>query len=232
MRIHYHGHSCFEIEGKSGRILIDPFLQGNPGAQVKPEDFTKLDAILVSHGHSDHLGDAVEIAKQSKALIISVFELCTYCQGQGAKAHPLHIGGKYSFPFGVVKLTPAFHGSGIVNPEGGHLIYGGLACGFLVQMDGKCLYHAGDTALFGDMELIGKNTPLDAALIPIGDNFTMGIEDAIQAAKLLKSKVVIPMHYDTFPLIAQDTGEFEKQLHRDVPDSKAQIMKPGDVFEL
>ena len=232
MRIHYHGHSCFEIEGKSGKILIDPFLKGNPVAKIKPESFTKLDGILVSHGHSDHFGDAIQIAKQTNAVIISVFELAVYCQNQGAKAHTLHIGGKYRFPFGTVKLTPAIHGSGIVNPDGGNFIYGGLACGFLIQMDGKSLYHAGDTALFSDMELIGRGSNIDLAMIPIGDNFTMGFEDAVQAVQLLRPKAVIPMHYNTFPIIAQNPDDFTGLIQRSAPAVQAHVLKPGEVFEL
>lgn len=232
VRIYFHGHSCFEIEGEAGRILIDPYLKVNASAKAKPAGFTQLDAILVSHGHNDHFGDAVLIAKKTGATIIGVDELAKYCQKQGAKAHAMHIGGKYRFPFGVVKLTPAFHGSGIVDPEGGNLIYGGLPCGFLIQMDGKNLYHAGDTALFGDMALIGRNPPLDVAMLPIGDNFGMGIEDAAQAAQLLRAKEVIPMHYNTFPLIAQDVGEFEKLLQQKAPDSRPKALKPGEMFEL
>ncbi|SPF39003.1 conserved hypothetical protein [Candidatus Desulfosporosinus infrequens] len=232
MRICFHGHACFEIAGEAGRILIDPFLTGNPSATVKPEDFTWLDAILVTHGHRDHLGDAIQLSRQTGAPIIAVFELAAYCQSQGAKTHAMHIGGKHLFPFGWVKLTNALHGSGIENPEGGNMIYVGPSCGFLLKIEEKWLYHAGDTGLFGDMELIGIRHPLEVAMLPIGDNFGMGVEEAVHASQFLRPKVVIPMHYNTFPLIAQDGGEFLHLLQRRAPESQGKVLKPGETFEV
>jgi len=230
MNIHFHGHSCFEIEGKAGRLIIDPFLTGNPSTTAKPEDFTQLDGILVTHGHSDHLGDAIQLSKQTGAPIIAVFELAAYCQSQGANTHGMHIGGKCKFPFGWVKLTQALHGSGVENPEGGDMIYVGPPCGFLIQIEEKWLYHAGDTGLFGDMELIGRRYPVAVAMLPIGDNFGMGIEEAVQASQLLRPKVVIPMHYNTFPRIVQDVADFEHLLQRRAPESKARVLRPGEMF--
>jgi L-ascorbate metabolism protein UlaG (beta-lactamase superfamily) len=232
MRIYFHGHSCFEIQGNAGRILIDPFLTGNPCTSAKPEDFTQLNAILVTHGHHDHLGDAIQLSKQTGAPIVAVYELAYYCQSLGAQTHAMHLGGKYQFPFGWVKLTQALHGSGIEKPEGGNLIYGGPPCGFLIQIEEKWLYHAGDTGLFGDMELIGRRYPLAVAMLPIGDNFVMGVEEAVHASQLLRPKIVIPMHYNTFPNIAQDVGEFERLLQRRAPESQLRALKPGEIFEV
>lgn len=232
MHIRFHGHACFEIESKEGRILIDPFLRGNPSTTTKPEDFTHLDAILVTHGHHDHLGDAVWLSKKTGAPIIAVFELASYCQSQGAETHAMHLGGKHLFPFGWVKLTLALHGSGIESTEGGPMIYGGPPCGFLIQIEGKWLYHAGDTGLFGDMELIGMRHPIEVAMLPIGDNFGMGVEEAVHASQLLRPKVVIPMHYNTFPLINQDAGEFLRLLQRRVPETQGKVLKAGESFEL
>jgi len=232
VRIRFHGHACFEIKGKEGTVLIDPFLSANPMAVVKPEEFTELSGILVTHGHADHLGDALKLASQTGAKIIANAELSTYCKNHGAKTHAMHIGGKFRFSFGTVKLTQAFHGSGIENQDKGIMEDGGLACGFLLQIDGSWIYHAGDTGLFGDMELIGRRHSLLAALLPIGDNFTMGPDDAVYAAQLVRAKTIIPMHYNTFPLIQQDAGEFLNLLKRKAPESKGIILKPGEWLEL
>ncbi len=223
MKLTYQGHSCFTIEGKSGKIIIDPFLKGNPTAKIKPED-VKVDAILVTHGHSDHLGDAVEISQRNKAPVIGPFELVQYCISKGATGHPMHIGGSHTFPFGRVKLTIAHHGS---TTEIGAV---GNPCGFLVTVEGKTIYHAGDTGFFSDMKLIGETSSIDCALLPIGDNFTMGVEDAVRAVGFLKPKTVIPMHYNTFDLIKQDPEGFKKGLAGE--PVTVRILKPGESLSL
>lgn len=231
MKVKFHGHACFEIESVEGTIMIDPFLKNNPKAKITPDDIKKLDAILISHGHSDHFGDAIELAKKTGAIIISNFEIGCYAEMVDVTVHQMHIGGKYRFPFGTIKLTPAFHGSGIPNGDGTFL-YGGLACGFIVQMEGKTFYHAGDTGLFGDMELIGRQYELELAMLPIGDNYTMGPEDAWIAARMIRPKYVIPMHFNTFPAIEQDGKLFIETLHRIIPESKGILLEPGEDLEL
>ena len=179
VRITYHSHACFGIDAGGTRLLIDPFLTGNPLADIGADEVA-ADYILVSHGHGDHVGDTVAIAQRTGATTISNFEIQGWLEGQGVESsHPLHIGGGFDFPFGRVKLTIAHHGSML--PDGS---YGGNPAGFLLTLEGKKIYHACDTGLFYDMKLIGEGG-LDLAILPIGDNFTMGPDDALQAVKLL-----------------------------------------------
>jgi L-ascorbate metabolism protein UlaG (beta-lactamase superfamily) len=219
----YLGHSAFLVEGANGRIVIDPFLTGNPTASASPEEI-EVDHVLLTHGHGDHIGDSVAIATANDATIVAPFELANYCSQQGARVHPMHIGGAYQFPFGRVKLTIAHHGSAA--PDG---TYTGNPCGFLVTMDGRTLYHPGDTGLFLDMKLIGEMNAIDVALLPIGDNFTMGIEDAVKATEFLQPGVVIPMHYKTFDVIDVEPQEFVERVT--AAGFTARLLGPGDSYE-
>jgi hypothetical protein len=197
IQITYYGHACFEIVCNGKSMLFDPFIRGNELA--KDVDISKIypDYIFITHAHSDHTADAVEIAKQSNATIVGMFEVCSYLQNQGApKIHPMNIGGSWVFEEIEIKMTPAIHSSSFQDGT-----YGGVAGGFTLKTKEHHIYYAGDTALFSDMSLIGKKHTLDLAILPIGGNFTMDYNDAMEAAKLLNVNKVIGVHYDTFGLI-------------------------------
>ncbi|OCT12025.1 metal-dependent hydrolase [Paenibacillus pectinilyticus] len=229
MNIIFHGQSCVEIQLKEHTLIIDPFLTHNPQATVKEEDI-KADYILVTHGHDDHVGDTLPIAKRNDATVIAPNDLSRYLGFQGAKTHGMGIGGAFEFPFGKVKMTLALHDSSY-NPHGTEEnIYTGMASGFLITVEGKTIYHAGDTGLFSDMQLIGKLNKIDLAFLPIGDNFTMGPEDAVIAAQYLQAKTVVPMHYNTFPVIKQDPNAFVASLAAE--GITGLVMAPGQNIEL
>ncbi len=232
VKIIFHGHSCFEFHGKHGKIIVDPFLEGNPLATVNPTNIKEISAILLTHGHGDHLGDTIEIAKNNNAQVIAPYELASYLGMKGLDYHPMHIGGSHRFNWGWVKLTQALHGSGLV--EENNIQYLGNPCGFLLEIDKLIIYHAGDTGLFGDMKILRDmlyGRAIDVALLPIGDNFVMGPEDALTSVKWIQPKVVIPMHYNTFPLIEQDANKFKRDVEKDT-SSEVIIMEPGEVFEI
>lgn len=225
MKLRYFSHSAFQLTTNSGvSILIDPFISGNPTSPVKAEDI-KADYIILTHAHGDHLGDAFSIADRCKVTFICVNELAEYCQSKGYNAHNMHIGGSYNFDFGRVKFTIAHHGS--LTPDN---YYAGEPAGVIISADGKNVYHTGDTGLFYDMKLIGEMTPIDYMLLPIGDNFTMGITDAVKAAELTSPKVAIPMHYNTFPVIEADPNEFKEKV--EAKGITSRVLNFGEEIEL
>lgn len=226
MKVSYHGHSIVKVETNGKTILFDPFINGNSQTDLKVEE-EKPDYIILTHGHNDHVGDTVQIAKQSGAVVIANNEIADYLSWQGLNTHPMHIGGSFEFEFGKVKLTPAFHGSALVT-ENQEIIYLGMPTGVLLMVEGKTIYHAGDTGLFSDMKLIGELHPIDLAFLPIGDNFTMGPQDAAIAAKFLNAKTVVPIHYNTFPLIRKDPNQFIDLLEK----KNGKVMSAGEFIEL
>lgn len=215
----YLGHACWLLTQDSTSILFDPYLTDNPWKIAKPEEIN-CNYLLVSHQHGDHSQDAEAIAVRNDATIISTAEIANFYGAKKIKTHAMHLGGKHRFDFGYVRITPAFHGSGIA---------GGHACGFIVNFFGTTLYFAGDTALFGDMAILGRLEKIDYAFLPIGDNYTMGPDDAIEAASMLQAKTIIPMHYNTWPVIQQDPEKFKLQTEQKL-NAKVQIIKPGETF--
>lgn len=224
MKIKYHGHSFVQIITNEHSILIDPFVSGNPATKTKVEDL-KCDYIILTHGHGDHISDAISTAKKNDAMIITSFEIANYAEKHNIKAHPLGIGGGYNFPFGRVKLTIAHHSSSF--PDGS---YAGNPAGVIITMDGKTIYHAGDTALFYDMKLIGEMNKIDIAFLPIGDNFTMGIDDAVKAAEFINAKITVPIHYSTFDIIKANPEDFKKKVES--IGKKCQIIGIAESIEI
>ncbi|MGC8904141.1 metal-dependent hydrolase [Thermus sp.] len=222
VEVRYLGHSAVLLTDGKTRIVIDPFLTGNPMAALGVGE-VQADLILVTHAHGDHFGDSVALSKKG-GVVVSTFEIATYAEKHGAKSVPMNLGGTYRFEGGWLKWVPAWHSSSF--PDG---TYGGMPMGVVVELSGKRIYHAGDTALFSDMRLIGE-LGLDLALLPIGDHFTMGLEDALKALDLLRPKRVVPIHYNTFPPIRQDGEAFAQRAKEKGAEGHA--LKPGEVLRL
>jgi L-ascorbate metabolism protein UlaG (beta-lactamase superfamily) len=226
MKITYYGHSCFAVETKGRKILFDPFISPNPLAGHINIEKIEADYILVSHGHEDHLADAIRIANQTGALVVSNWEIVQWLNKQGVdNTHPMNIGGHKIFDFGKVKCVNAVHSSSL--PDGS---YGGNPMGFLIETGNKSLYYSGDTALTYDMKLIGDYKKMNIALLPIGNNFTMGIDNAVIAADFIKCDTIIGLHYDTFGYIKIDRQEAVEKF---AAAGKELLLLPiGDSFDI
>lgn len=221
----WYGHATHGLKIGDHRLVIDPYFSGNPSASQTAEEIS-VDFILITHGHGDHVGDTLEIAKRCNSLCISNSEICTWLRKKKVNTHAMQIGGGHKFPFGYLKMTQAFHGSSLPDDS-----YGGNPGGFLLTTpDNKKIYFAGDTGLFGDMSLIGDEG-LDLAVLPIGDNYTMGPDDALLAVKLLRPKKVIPSHYNTWKLIAQDPLAWKERVEAET-NSEVVVLKPGEQIYL
>ena len=224
VKFNYYGHAAFLLDDGTHRVLVDPFLTGNPMASIAANE-VDCDFILLTHAHGDHLGDAPSIAARTGAAIVAIPEVISVCESQACdeiKSHPMNLGGSLDLPFGKVRMTIAQHSAGVA---------GGIACGFVIYIGDKVVYYSGDTALFSDMQLIGRKDAIDYAVLPIGDNYTMGLEDAAMAAQWLNASHVIPIHYDTWPVIAQEVNHY-KEVTEAMTRAKVNVVAPGEMIEL
>lgn len=223
VKLTFHGHSVFYIESSEHKIIIDPFISGNPNCRIKTSDI-KVNYVILTHGHEDHVGDTVEIAKANNALVIAVNELANFIASQGCQVRNMAIGGKAGFPFGSLKFTIAHHSSSYNG------VYMGEPAGVVLSLEGKNIYHAGDTSLFLDMKLIGEMHSIDVALLPIGDNYTMGVDDAVKAVEFLNPRIAIPMHYNTFEIIKADEEDFKRKVES--IGKRCVMLKSGESLEI
>jgi len=222
MQLRYLGHSAFELSDGGTTVLVDPFLTGNPRAAASADE---LDAttILLTHGHADHLGDTVAIAKRTGATVVAIVELANEIGGEGVEVRDPNLGGTETFEWGSVKLVPAWHTA--VSPSGtAH-----TPAGLLIELAGTTIYHVGDTCLFSDLQLVGRGREIDVALVPIGGHYTMDRHDAVEAVRLIGAKTVIPIHYDTFPPIETDAQAFKADVEAQTPSSVV-VLAPGESW--
>lgn len=225
IRLTFHGHSAFQIDHGEWSFLIDPFITGNPVATADADALNPTH-ILLTHGHGDHLGDTIEIAKRTGAQVISTFEVINYLKKQGLEnVADLAVGGGRNFDFGRIKFTIAHHGSAA--PDGTYL---GTAAGILLNIGGRTIYHSGDTALTLDMKLLGEMHSIDVAMLPIGDNYTMGVTDALKAVEFVNPRTAIPMHFNTFPVVEADPNEFKAGV--EAQGKECVILSPGESWTL
>ena len=217
LKFNFYGHACFQLDDGKYKLVFDPFLTGNPLASIKADD-VEADYVLFTHAHGDHVGDGYEIVVRTGATGIGIPEVTDF-GGENVKCIGMNLGGTLNLPFGFVRMVPALHSSGV---------QGGTPCGYVVGIGGQVVYFAGDTCLFGDMKLIGERDKIDWAILPIGDHFTMGIEDAAKAVEFLGAKNVIPVHYNTWDVIKQDPEKFKKL----VKGATVHIVKPGESLNL
>ena len=225
MKLSFHGQSTINFEANGKKVIVDPFITGNGQSDLDASTL-KVDYIILTHGHGDHFGDTIELANRNHATVIGSAELGDYLTTYHnvENVRPMNIGGKAEFDFGNVKFVQAFHSSSLTD-ENGVPVYLGMPMGLILEIEGKTIYHTGDTGLFSDMKLIADRHPVDVCFIPIGDNFTMGIDDASYAINsFIKPKISVPIHYDTFELIEQDPNKFKEA----VSVGEVQILEPGE----
>jgi L-ascorbate metabolism protein UlaG (beta-lactamase superfamily) len=230
IKVTWLGHATFLIETPGGKkVIIDPWVTGNPVTPADKKSFDRIDVILCTHGHSDHIGDAAELAKKHNPKVVGIYELCGWLQKHGAKQiAPMNKGGAQQVGDIKVAMVNAFHSSGI--EDGGSVVYGGEPCGYVIEFEnGIKIYHAGDTCVFGDMAIIHDLYQPDLAMLPIGDLFTMGPKQAAYACRLLKPKAVIPMHFGTFPMLTGTPEQFGGELKAASLSIELITMKPGET---